>query len=453
MDMVVARTDRETIAAPAGGGASAFAAFDNSYARELGGAYVPWKPAGSPKPALLQLNEALALELGLDAQALASAEGLAVLAGNAVPAGAEPLAQAYAGHAYAVFAHCFSCGKNSPGAVRISRALAAKGIATLRFDFTGLGDSEGEFGHAGFAADVADLVAAAHWLGGTHGEPALLVGHSLGGTAALLAARELHQIKAVCTIGSPSTASHLLRHLVVHAPRGDGALTVTVGGRTFPGGALVHRTAAAVAAGRGGRPGPGRPDPAFAQGLDRRARGRPAAVRGRRPRGAQLRQPGRHRSPAHPRRRCRLRGRADRRVEPARCALGRGSRGRAGGHHLDADEPVSAGGKARGPTPYDLVLMALGACTSMTLRLSAKRKGYALQDVQVRLEHERLHAQDCEQCEGREGKVERITRRLLLRGPLSEQQRADLQRIADRCPVHRTLEGQPVIVTQLVRDA
>ena len=124
----------------------------------------------------------------------------------------------------------------------------------------------------------------------------------------------------------------------------------------------------------------------------------------------------------------------------------------AGDHHIDADEPSAVGGGGRGPTPYDLLLMALGACTSMTLRQYAKRKGYALKDVQVRLRHERLHAQDCAECEGRDGKVERIAREIAVRGPLSEDQRADLLRIADRCPVHRTLEGTPVIATTLVRD-
>lgn len=120
-------------------------------------------------------------------------------------------------------------------------------------------------------------------------------------------------------------------------------------------------------------------------------------------------------------------------------------------HHIDADEPRSVGGGGRGPTPYDLLLMSLGACTSMTLRQYANRKGYALEDVQVWLRHERLHAQDCAGCDGKEGKVERITRELV-RGSLSEEQRADLLRIADRCPVHRTLEGAPVIVTQLTRN-
>ena len=122
----------------------------------------------------------------------------------------------------------------------------------------------------------------------------------------------------------------------------------------------------------------------------------------------------------------------------------------AGAHRLLADEPASAGGSDKGPTPYDLLLMALGACTAMTLRLYARRKGIPLEDVQVLLEHERLHAKDCAECEGRDGQLERIRRRLRLKGALSEAHRADLLRIADRCPVHRTLEGRPVIATTLL---
>ncbi|WP_227689335.1 OsmC family protein [Klebsiella quasipneumoniae] len=122
---------------------------------------------------------------------------------------------------------------------------------------------------------------------------------------------------------------------------------------------------------------------------------------------------------------------------------------RAGAHQLDADEPRSLGGGDRGPGPYDLLLMSLGACTSMTLRLYAKRKGYALDDVQVVLRHERLHANDCAECEGRSGRVERIAREITVRGDLDDAQRADLLRVADLCPVHRTLEGKPVIVTRL----
>lgn len=379
--------------------------------------------------------------------------------------------------AYAVFAHCFTCGKNSLAAVRISRALAERGIATLRFDFTGLGDSEGELGNAGFAANVANLVAAVHWLDATHGQPTLLVGHSLGGTAALLAAHQLTKVKAVCTIGAPSTANHVLQHLMVNRPVGDTTLTATIGGRTFP----IW--------------------PSFIEELRRADEGGVSAGPGQ----AQLVLHSSQDAVVAPEEGWRLFDAADPRTRSfvnlegadhllsqaadaayaadliaawgARYLFDSAARKddapvdlrdgevwigehdhvfwramRAGAHHLDADEPLGVGGGARGPTPYDLLLMALGACTSMTLRRYALRKGYALSDVQVRLEHERIHAQDCAECGDREGKVERITRVLQLHGPLSQEQRADLVRIADRCPVHRTLENQPLIVTRLAHD-
>ena len=136
-------------------------------------------------------------------------------------------------HALAVFAHCFTCGKNSLAATRISRALAQQGIATLRFDFTGLGESEGDFGRGGFSSSVADIVAAVHWMQSTIGMPALLVGHSLGGTAAIAAAARLDGIRAVCTLGAPATADHVLRHFGPTKSEEDGQIQVDLGGRAF----------------------------------------------------------------------------------------------------------------------------------------------------------------------------------------------------------------------------
>lgn len=135
--------------------------------------------------------------------------------------------------ALAVFAHCFTCGKNSLAATRISRALAQQGIATLRFDFTGLGESEGDFGRGGFSSSVADIVAAVHWMQSTIGMPALLVGHSLGGTAAIAAAARLDGIRAVCTLGAPATADHVLRHFGPTKSEEDGQIQVDLGGRAF----------------------------------------------------------------------------------------------------------------------------------------------------------------------------------------------------------------------------
>ncbi len=391
-------------------------------------------------------------------------------------AGVLELPEHGAPQAYAVFAHCFTCGKNSIAASRISRALAAQGIAALRFDFTGLGDSAGEFGNAGFVSNVADLVAAAHWMRANHGAPSLLVGHSLGGTAALIAAPKLEHIKAVCTIGAPASASHVLRHFADTQVQAQGNVQVTLGGRQF---ALkpsfieelgrltdtgvsrqLHRALLVMHAPHDEVVGIDQAHLLFTAALHPKSfvslddadhlitRAVDAAYVA-----DTISTWARRYLPQ-----------ADTAADGAPSDLREGDvwigehdhvywrEMLVGGHHIDADEPQEVGGGGRGPTPYDLLLMSLGACTSMTLRQYANRKGYALEDVQVRLRHERLHAKDCAECDGKEGKVERITRELFLRGPLSEEQRADLLRIADRCPVHRTLEGDPVIVTQLVRD-
>ena len=172
-------------------------------------------------------------------------------------AGVMELPDQAAPRAFAVFAHCFACGKNSLAATKISRALASRGIATLRFDFTGLGDSEGELGQAGITANVEDLVAAVHRMGATQGQPSLLVGHSLGGTAALLAARQLPQVKAVCTIGAPATAKHLLRQFKGAMVDAQGDWQVKLGGRDlslsaeFIGELSNHASDAAASAGLG----------------------------------------------------------------------------------------------------------------------------------------------------------------------------------------------------------
>jgi putative redox protein len=114
----------------------------------------------------------------------------------------------------------------------------------------------------------------------------------------------------------------------------------------------------------------------------------------------------------------------------------------AGNHTLIADEPRESGGTDAGPDPYSLLLAALGACTSMTLQLYARRKLWPLEKVEVRLRHSRIHAEDCEDCSTKEGRIDRIERHISLTGQLSEEQRARLLEIAGRCPVHRTLSSE-----------
>jgi len=375
--------------------------------------------------------------------------------------------------AFGLFAHCFTCGKDIAAASRISRALAARGIAVLRFDFTGLGNSDGDFSNTNFSSNIDDLVRAALALREQYRAPQLLIGHSLGGAAVLAAAARLDSIKAVVTIGAPATAQHV-SHLFQHHSdliRGEGEAVVTLGAREFS----IQRQFLEDIDRYGSTDEIRRLDAALlvmhspvdsVVSIDEAARIYQAAK--------------------HPKsfisldRADHLLSRADdaeyvatlvsawavryleseREQENApRPNLRDGEvliteqnhqflRGMySNSHFLRADEPLRYGGSDLGPTPYDLLLMSLGACTSMTLRMYANRKKLPLEDVEVRLLHERVHAEDCVDCEQ---KIERITRRITLRGDLDAAQRQRLLEIADRCPVHRTLESDPRIVTELV---
>jgi putative redox protein len=377
--------------------------------------------------------------------------------------------------AYALFAHCFTCGKDILAARRIASGLAAHRIATLRFDFTGLGSSEGEFANTGFSSNVEDILAAVAALRAEGRAPALLVGHSLGGAAVLAAAGDAPEAKAVAVIGAPFAATHLLEKLALPAAEleATGTARVTIAGKSF----TIRRE--------------------FVEDLRRQ---NPAA------RIAQLHQPllvlhapedsvvGIENARAifeaarHPKSFIALDG-ADHLLSRPRDAafvadilaawlpryLGPEEaiaqvpasapgaatvvveetragpfeeRVFAGGQSFLADEPVGRGGGGAGPDPYDLLLAALGACTAMTLRLYADRKGLSLDKVRVLLDHRRIHAEDCDDCETREGFVEEITRGIALEGGLDAASRAHLLEIADRCPVHRTLTGEIAIRTR-----
>lgn len=381
--------------------------------------------------------------------------------------------------AYALFAHCFTCGKDSSAASRISRALAARGIAVLRFDFTGLGNSEGDFGNSNFSSNVEDLLSAARELERVYSAPSLLIGHSLGGAAVLMAAAKLPAVRAVVTIGAPANARHL-GHLFKESRatiEAEGQAQVMLGSGQFTVKKQLLDDLECYA-----EPGHirelGKALLVFHAPLDDVVSIDEAAT---------LYQAARHPKSfiSLDRADHLLTNKADAQYvadttaawasryldisednavrwqgEPPEVAAGDVvvsheqhkflSGLHTDAHHLLADEPRDYGGLNLGPTPYDLLLMALGACTSMTLRMYAARKGLPLEDVQVTLRHERVHASDCEECGEREGKVERISRIISLQGELSESQRQRLVEIADRCPVHRTLESDPVVTTQLV---
>jgi putative redox protein len=377
--------------------------------------------------------------------------------------------------AYAIFAHCFTCGKNLKAATHIARALNAAGFGVLRFDFTGLGESEGDFATSGFSADVADLVAAAAFLERERVAPTLLVGHSLGGAAALRAPASIAAVRAVATIGAPFDPAHV-RHLLGEAAaiaERDGSAPLTLASGTFritkqfvddlsagdarstlralrrsllvlhsPVDATVDVDNATAIFQAALHPKSfvslDRADHLLTDPADARYAGAVIAAWA-----------ARYAMPAQP---ARTMPELRSAQVVVRTAADEGflTDVNAGGHALLADEPAAAGGTDRGPSPYDLLIGALGACTSMTLQLYAKRKGWPLAAATVRLTHSRLHAQDCGDCETRDGHIDTIERTIELAGALDDDQRAKLLEIADKCPVHRTLHGEIKVRTRLV---
>ncbi|MGH9382607.1 MAG: bifunctional alpha/beta hydrolase/OsmC family protein [Thermoanaerobaculia bacterium] len=378
--------------------------------------------------------------------------------------------------AYALFAHCFTCSKDLKAAVRISRALAEHGLGVLRFDFTGLGESEGDFAGTGFESNVEDLEAAAAYLASEHAPPRLLVGHSLGGAAVLKAAGRMPDVRAVATIGAPSTTEHLRQTLLEAAPELESAerAEVHLGGRRFTVGRelledlMQERLLEVVRELR-------RPLLIFHSPVDNvvgieHAANLYAAAR-------------------HPKSFIALDGAdhllLEREADAAFVAdilaawasryvpelaeaekeeadegkagwvVARGAeaglrvRLTAGRHRLVADEPESVGGEDAGPDPYGYLLSALGACKAMTVRLYADRKGWPLAGSRIELKHDRVHAQDCADCETKEGKVDQIEVSLSFEGKLDDAQRTRLAEIAEMCPVHRTLTGEIKIRSQL----
>jgi len=373
--------------------------------------------------------------------------------------------------AYALFAHCFTCSKETRAATYLAAALAERGIATLRFDFTGLGGSGGDFANTNFTSNVDDLVAAADFLRARYRAPEILVGHSLGGAAVLAAAPRIPEATGVATIGAPFDPAHVLRVipnrdeiervgeaevvlagrrfrirkqllddlagqnlgdimrglgkalLVMHSPRDD-TVEIENATRIFqaarhpksfvsldPADHLLTRREDATYAGH-----------VLAAWAERYLRGEapeaPAALPGK--------------------------------VVVRETREGKFTQLVAAGRHIvRADEPMAAGGLDSGMSPYDFLLAGLGACTSMTIRLYADLKGLSLERVTVELKHDKIHAADCAECETREGKLDRIERVIRLEGALDAAQRAKLLEIANKCPVHRTLTSEITIPTRL----
>lgn len=376
--------------------------------------------------------------------------------------------------AYALFAHCFTCGKDVLAASRIALSLAAKGIAVLRFDFTGLGSSEGDFANSTFSSNVADLVRAADHLRETRKAPAILIGHSLGGAAILAAAGQIPDAKAVVTIAAPSDPAHVTNFFKdrIEDIRKTGKVEVTLAGRPFQikreflddiaeHGLMTHvanlhkallimhaPTDDTVSIDNATRIFVAAKHPKSFVSLadadhlltDRRDANYVADI---------------------------IAAWAERYVEPAamdhaaetteapRKVVVRETRASKfqntvsiGPHQLLADEPAAAGGEDSGPGPYDFVLAGLGSCKSMTMRLYADRKSFPLERATVTLSHSKVYAKDCAECETKEGMLDQIEVAIGLEGPLDVDQRKRILEIADKCPVHRTLTSEIRIVTR-----
>jgi len=377
--------------------------------------------------------------------------------------------------ASALFAHCFTCGKDSLAATRIARALNAHGIAVLRFDFTGIGASEGDFASTNFSSNLADLVAVAAYMRSRGMAPTLLIGHSLGGAAVLGMARQVPEVRAVVTIAAPSDPRHVLGLLGddVERIRAEGALDVKLAGRPFrmtrqfvddvSGHSLSHEIAnlnrpllvlqsptddtVGVENGLAIFGAAAQPKSYVAlEGADHLLQNRAAAAYAAEMIAAwsQRYLPVQQEADAAPS------------LDPGVVEVEERHKGRyqqtirVGQHELVGDEPTSVGGDDAGPNPYEFLLAALGACTSMTLRMYAERKALPLEHVSVRLHHEKVHARDCADCEDKGALIDRMERRISLGGPLSAEQREALLAIANKCPVHRTLESAVRIDTSAV---
>lgn len=375
--------------------------------------------------------------------------------------------------AFALFAHCFTCSKNLKAVGHISSALTQAGFGVFRFDFTGLGESEGDFGDTRFASNVSDLVSAARFLEEHHEAPRILIGHSLGGAAVLMAARQIPSAEAVATIGAPCSPDHI-RHLFVDdldEISAEGEADVRLGGRVFTIGKQfvddLDRHDAAEAIGDLGKALLILHAPLDQTvGIDNAARIFEHAKHPKsfisldsadhlltdpddsRYAGAVIAAWSARYVPVE-RKMARQGPPDDNRIVAETGKEGLRTEIYANGHALVADEPVSVGGTNTGPTPYDLLVAGLGACTSMTLRMYADRKSMPLEGIVVRLRHQKIHAKDCAHCEGSDARIDHIEREVELVGPLDDDQRERLLEIAERCPVHRTLEGDVVIESVL----
>ncbi|MGB5434553.1 MAG: bifunctional alpha/beta hydrolase/OsmC family protein [Maribacter sp.] len=376
-------------------------------------------------------------------------------------------------HSYAIFAHCFTCNKNLTAIKNIGRVLTSNGFGVLRFDFTGLGESEGEFSDANFSGNVDDLLAASDYLAASYQAPALLIGHSLGGAAALFAASQIDSIQAVATIAAPSDPDHV-KHLLrssINKINQNGKAVVNIGGRDF----TIKKQ--------------------FLDDLEKKTLsvtlknlGKPLLI---------LHSPQDrivgiknaeeiYKAARHPKSFISLDGADHLLMNPkdsnyvgevisswAKRYLqsenpeklpktehqvvasldfedGFTTQMKVGTHYLTADEPVDYGGNDFGPSPYEMVSAGLSACTAMTLQMYAKRKNWKIENVEVHTSYSKTHAEDCKDCESSNSKIDTFQRKIKITGDFDDNQLKRLLQIAEKCPVHKTLRNSSEIKSELI---
>lgn len=377
-------------------------------------------------------------------------------------------------HNYALFAHCFTCTKNLSAVKNISKALTSNGFAVLRFDFTGLGESDGDFADTNFSGNVKDLVAAADFLKENYQAPSLLIGHSLGGAAVIFAASEIPSVNAVATVGAPSNPKHV-KHLFksgLEEIKKNGEAIVNLSGRDFK----IKKQ--------------------FVDDLENKSLPETAKA---------LRKPllimhspqddtvaiknaeEIYRAAHHPKSFVSLDGadhllfnkkdstyvgevisgwakrylpvqeRIDEKIKTKHQVVASldaedafTTQMKVGNHYMLADEPTSFGGNDYGPSPYELVSAGLSACTVMTIQMYAKRKGWQVTNVEVHTSYSKTHAEDCENCETNSAKIDTFHREVSFKGDLNDKQIQRLLQIADKCPVHKTLHSETQVITTLI---
>ena len=375
-------------------------------------------------------------------------------------------------HNFVIFSHCFTCTKNLTAVKNIGHALTNAGFGVLRFDFTGLGESEGDFENTNFSGNVEDLVEAADFLKNNYTAPTLLIGHSLGGAAAIFAASKIESIKTVAVINSPSHPSHV-KHLLkdsTHEINKNGKAKVNLGGIDF----TIKKQ--------------------FLDDLENKSlidvvsNFNKALLILHSPQDTTVTIKNAeeiYSAAYHPKSFVSLDGAdhmlskkedslyvgeviagwASRYVEiPPKEAIKSKSRVTAsldgdakfttnlklGDHFFIADEPTDFGGNNYGPSPYEFLSAGLAACTVMTIQMYANRKQWKVENVTCTINYSKDHAIDCKKCEEDSAKIDTFTREIKLKGKLSEEQKKKLLEIADKCPVHKTLHSKTQVITKLI---